>query len=222
MSLSFSIKDWSMWQADASEVAPNVKDLPMMLRRRLSRLGKIAMRVAHDIKDEKAVLLVFSSRYGESAQTIKLLLALADKEPLSPAGFSMSVHNGLAGLLSIATKNTQNHTAISAGPSSFSHGLLEAVCLLQNENTDGVLLVHYDEPLPEFYGPFHDEAFPTAGLALYLEKPNAGSLILSVSSAQGEASPEEDAISFAESVLQKNDNWSWTDSRTCWTIKNAS
>jgi hypothetical protein len=221
MSISFSVKEWSTWQANDSEQSPIVKDLPMMLRRRLSRLGKVAMRIAYNAKSEKTVPLVFSSGHGDSEQTVKLLCALANNEPVSPAGFSMSVHNSLAGLLSIATKNTQCHSAISAGRSSFCNGLMEAACLLQEDATDGVLLVHYDEPLTDFYEPYRDVTGKSAGLALLLDRAEGETLELTIGKAEGDMSEEEGAASFADLLQGKKKYWSWSDGRTYWAIKNA-
>ncbi len=224
MSLSFHVSDWSFWTPESENVdqqGPNVKDLPMMLRRRLSKLGKMAMRVAHDINLESSVPLVFSSRYGESAQTVKLLHSLAQEEPLSPAGFSMSVHNGLAGLLSIASKNTQPHTAVSAGKASFCNALLEATAQLQSSEAKGVLLVHYDEPLPEFYAPFGDETVKPQSLALYLKKGGDTSYTLSLSNRPAPASEEDAAQSFSSFMDGESASWAWSDGRTSWIVEHG-
>jgi len=46
--------------------------------------------------------------------------------------FSLGVHNALAGLLSVSTRNHGGHTALAAGIDSFGFGLMEAaVCLLE-------------------------------------------------------------------------------------------
>jgi hypothetical protein len=70
----------------------------------------------------------------------------------------MSVHNGLAGLLSIHTGNKQGHVAIAAGEDSFAYGLIEAVLHLAEEPGTPVLLIYYDAPLPAGYEPFHSRS----------------------------------------------------------------
>ncbi|WP_417797590.1 beta-ketoacyl synthase chain length factor [Terasakiella pusilla] len=237
MTLSFSVRDWAAWgpgletlqaweESDnlfedlrAEDLAPPVKDLPMMLRRRLSRLGRMMMRVSHDVDPQDQAAVVFSSRYGESAQTVTLLQSLSLSEPLSPANFSMSVHNGLAGLLSIATKNTKPHTAISAGKGSFCAGLLEACALLSSGQEGRVLLVHCDEPLSDFYEGFTDPSVKPFALALVLEAKGKEALSLSVTSGQGQGpSCEDAALGFIEHVLKAHKAWSWCDGRTSWNI----
>ncbi|HLJ62547.1 MAG TPA: beta-ketoacyl synthase chain length factor, partial [Stellaceae bacterium] len=93
---------------------------------------------------------------------------LAAEEPVSPADFSLSVHNALAGLLSIATKNPAGHTAIAAGEDSFGFGLIEAVSTLMASPEEKVLLVFFDEPLPAEYATFRDRDETSLALALVL------------------------------------------------------
>lgn len=222
MTISFCVSEIAVWTpGDDSENGPDVKDLPMMLRRRLSHLGKMAMRVAHDIEDRSKASLVFSSRYGESAQTVKLLQSLALKEPLSPAGFSMSVHNGLAGLLSITSKNKMPHSAISAGEASFCNALMEACAQLACQPDVPVLLVHYDEPLPDFYDPFADPNVTPVAVAMLLEKSNGTDHTYGVSSTKAGKSSQDAALSFVEYLSMKKQSWSWTDGRTEWTCQHA-
>lgn len=237
MSLNFTLKSWSAWSpgldnhADWSSWAhisqrkisdvenPGVKDLPMMLRRRLSPLGRMAMRVAHDVKLDETPHLVFSSRYGETQQTLKLLQSLALNEPVSPVGFSTSVHNALAGLLSISSKNTKPHTAVSAGKASFCAALLEAICLLHDTPRDPVLLVHYDNPLPEFYAPFGDETVEPLALALLLEKGSSNaesSFSMNIAKSKVCNNTEDAALNFIRYIIGPDKNWSWSNDATEW------
>ncbi|MDV7341019.1 beta-ketoacyl synthase chain length factor [Terasakiella sp. A23] len=233
MSLSFSVTNWAAWGAgletrddwlssqplvlsDDVNASPNIKDLPMMLRRRLSHLGRMVMRVTHDLEMEDSLPLVFSSRYGESDQTVKLLESLSVKEPLSPTIFSMSVHNGLAGLFSITTRNKQPHTAISAGAASFCNGLLEACAMLQVNPEQPVLLVHYDGPLSDFYENFGDERVKPMALALRLEKTGRDPLSFAAVKNVEADSKEDAALSFMDYLLKNKKSWSWNDGRTQW------
>lgn len=164
---------WRAWAFETQDIPPSgralpdVKDLPAGLRRRLSPLGKLALRVAMDVAAEPSLPVVFSSRSGNITQTLGLLKSLAGEEPVSPTGFGMSVHNALAGTLSIITGNREPHTAIAAGRDSLCLGLMEATAMLA-EGANAVLLLHCDEPIPKFYAPFGDTTIPFAALALVL------------------------------------------------------
>jgi hypothetical protein len=243
--LSFTVSSWFAWApgldapddwerqgsnpiaADLSTV-PNVKDLPMMMRRRLSRLGRMAMRVAHDAGQRGGEgRLVFSSRYGEVALTVDLLIGLAKKEKLSPTAFSLSVHNALAGLLSIYRKNRLPHTAIAAGEESFCAGLMEAAAMLLEDSTTPVLLVHYDEPLPEFYRPYVDDSVPSLALALVLEAaPPQNEAHLDFGFCTRELCIVRDdtdpALGFIRFLAKNEKEWSWSDAdRNWWCRRNA-
>lgn len=237
MALSFSVTRWSAWapgletleeweRHDGAELAldretkPEVKELPMMLRRRLSRLGRMAMRVALDSGASRGMRLVFSSRYGEAAQTVDLLTSLSKKEGMSPTAFSMSVHNALAGLLSITQKNQHPHTAIAAGEESFCTGLMEAAALLVEDNTRPVLLVHYDEPLPEFYMPYVDENVPSLALAMVLEVRSGNGMRFDFGfspKSPEQANESQDASKSFINFLAKNElAWSWSAANRNW------
>ncbi len=233
---NFSILSWSAWapgvdtedkwrqwaQGDLSFVdgeLPDVTDIPMMLRRRLGRLGRMVMRNASDIDKCYSPHLVFSSRYGDSRQTAVLMQDLANKEPLSPAKFSVSVHNALAGLLSIQSKNDAPHTAIAAGKNSFFHALLEAQAILYEDPKREVLLIHYDEPLPEFYEPFVDIDIPAASLALLLtgvEGASGVKMELTHDAMQPLIGLEDSALTFIRFLVGELDAWHWPMGGKLW------
>jgi hypothetical protein len=139
----------------------------MMLRRRLTRTGQAAIGAAYGAGATAGMHYVFTSRHGEFQRSLRLLEALAAEQPLSPADFSLCVHNALAGLLSIATGAPAGHTAIAAGPDSLAAGLLEAAGLLACDPATPVLLVYFDDDLP---APFD----------ALLAEPAAGPLALAV------------------------------------------
>src|SRR5262249_61026398 len=90
--------------------------VPLMPRRRRTALGQ--KMIASALACGEAALTgryVLASRHGEFSRTLGILRSLAARELPSPAEFSMSVHNGLAGLLSIHSGNTRGHTALAAG-----------------------------------------------------------------------------------------------------------
>src|ERR1700677_3515966 len=110
---------------EAAEDHPQAT-LPPLLRRRVTALGKMAFKAAFDLSALEPARFIFCSRHGEFQRTLSILTTLATGEAVSPAEFSLSVHNALAGLLSIAQHNTGGHTAIAAGADSFHAGLIEA------------------------------------------------------------------------------------------------
>lgn len=118
---------------------------------------------------------VLASRHGEFARTLTILAALSADELPSPADFSMSVHNSLAGLLSIHTGNVLGHTAVAAGIDTFGFGLMEAVASLADQPDQPVLLFFGDEPLPGEFASFGegDGELPLV-LALALRIPATG------------------------------------------------
>src|SRR6202040_2382166 len=118
---------------------------------------------------------VLASRHGEFSRTLRILESLAALELPSPAEFSMSVHNALAGLLSIHFGNMRGHTALAAGVDTFGFGLMEAAACLAEQPQEPVLLIFGDEPLSREYATFGtDDAGLPFVIALALRIPGAG------------------------------------------------
>jgi hypothetical protein len=139
-----------------------VSFLPALLRRRLDRVGRMALHVAwHCAEGHSELPLVFASRHGSLTRTVELLDSLDQGEPLSPASFSLSVHNSTAGLFSIARADRSPATALAAGTATLAAALLEGVGIL-TEGADAVLVVYADEtPLPKYkvYMQVHEPVF---------------------------------------------------------------
>jgi len=153
--------------------------VPAMRWRRMSLLTKMALQAAHDCLDglDVSVLTVFSSRHGEIIQTMGLLQSVAEKELLSPAAFSMSVHNISAGLQSILTKNILSSTTLSAGKDSFCQAVIEAYSRSIQSGGEDVLLIYSDARLPKMFAAHGDEEMVDHALAL-LVCANKGRLII--------------------------------------------
>lgn len=143
--------------------------LPASLRRRISPIGRKVLEAAWATLPDDGVMprLILSSRHGEYDRTLGLLSELAHSGEVSPAEFSLSVHHALAGLLSIATNNSAGHAAISAGPETFACAMLEAAACL-GESDEPVLLMHFDEVLPEIYATVAGETQAEKAVALAL------------------------------------------------------
>lgn len=136
--------------------------------------------------------MVFCSAHGEACRSADLLQTLATNEPLSPASFSLSVHNAAAGLFSIARAEKSNHIALSAREFSVEHAVIEA-CGLLADGEDAVLLVAYDCPLPAVYSDFRDTDEQPYAWAWLIEAPRQEAVTLAWSGIpEGETLPAED------------------------------
>lgn len=164
--------DWEAWHAgrlailEDEQTSPAVPEIPVMMRRRLSRLGRMAGRVAYDAGGLDDAVIVYCSRYGDNVLTLSLLDDIVAGELPSPAGFSMAVHNSLAGLLSIVAGNRLAHTAVAAGTESLAAGLLEAALTMADRPEGRVLVLYCHEPLAPIYRKFRDPGECSVALAL--------------------------------------------------------
>src|SRR5271170_706359 len=172
-----SREQWLAW-ARGLAVKPetgSLMTLPPLLRRRVTALGQMAFRASFDLSARRPARFIFCSRHGEFERTLSILMALAANEGVSPAEFSLSVHNALAGLLSIARRNKAGHTTIAAGADSFRSGLIEAAACLMEYPEEPVLLVYTDESLPEPYSELGEGGETCVALALLLTAPRPNS-----------------------------------------------
>lgn len=179
--IGFSVKEWSAWapglvERDAwhawaaapwvpqGDETPALAEVPAMQRRRIERLGRMAIQTAFWCQqaDDRGVPLVFASRHGDVARSMELLEALAAAEPPSPTTFGLSVHNAIAALYSILRRERGNYIALAGGMATVETACIEAAALLA-DGAPEVVLVVYDAPLPEVYASFADE--PDAGFA---------------------------------------------------------
>lgn len=137
--------------APAPEAQPDVGFLPSLLRRRLDRPGRMALYTAWRCAEGlDSVQFVFASRHGALNRTVELLTALAKNEVLSPTVFSLSVHNSVAGLFSIARGDRSAATAMAAGEDSLGLCILEGANMVA-EGTERVLITYADDLAPDPY-----------------------------------------------------------------------
>ena len=185
--LSFSLQAWSAWSPDLTtpaawadwaatdtrqtqSIEPAVAAMPAMLRRRAQRLGRMALETLYDPATAVSAdyPIVFASRYGEVQRSTALLQELAENGAVSPQSFSMSVHNAIAGLYTIATTQAANVVALAAGTQTACGGLVEALMLLA-DGAPGVRLLFCDEPLPSVYDRYGETATPAFACLLVLQ-----------------------------------------------------
>jgi hypothetical protein len=174
--VSFAVLDWAAWAPGLCEraawtawarapflphgdAAPLLTEVPAMQRRRVDRLGRMAVQTAYwcpgQAGDDSAPIL-FASRHGDVARSVTLLNALAAHEALSPTAFGLSVHNAIAAFYSIVTGARGNYVVLASGRSTAEAACIEAAGLLA-EGAPEVKLVCYDAPLPEDFAAYIDE-----------------------------------------------------------------
>lgn len=183
MHYNFIVSQWGSWpplQEDKNAAAFCDKALlasvPKMLKRRLTPLAKMVFCAANQCITENCPMsVVFSSTHGELAKSFAMMEMIEAGEDISPAAFSLSVHNAIAGLFSIAYNNTLASTVVAPGEEGIAAAFIEAIGLLE-EGEDQVLLVFYDEPLVDFYpsAPFNLSSEESSAVALRITKYGTG------------------------------------------------
>jgi hypothetical protein len=183
----FVLNGWSVWMQDSddretSEGQPssNLAEIPGFIpklqQRRLSPLARAVFNaIGQCIEPGETLPTVFSSAHGEVGKSLEMLKAIQAGEELSPTAFSLSVHNAIAGLYSIAYRNQQEITVIAPGREAIAPAFVEALGMLQ-EGADEVLVVLYDEPIAGFYpvAPFALNGDSTCALAMRLALAGKG------------------------------------------------
>jgi len=179
MALSCVVENWGVCEGAPRNVDEATKKmlakLPRLLRRRLTPLARTVFTAIDQCALETYDMpLVFSSTHGELAKSFNMMRQIEAGEEISPTHFSLSVHNAIAGLFSMAFNNQQQCSVIAPGMEGIAPGFIEALGLLQ-EGYAQVLLVFYDEPLVPFYPaePFRLSADEMA-LALCLSADGKG------------------------------------------------
>ena len=165
---------WVRWLENAAlpldEALIDVSFLPAMQRRRLTSLAKMVFHVAWPLaKETGSQPFIFSSRHGENRRNLELLTDVAKGAPLSPASFSLSVHNAITGLWSIYRQQTAEMIALASYSDSLEVAVVEAVALL-DQGYESVLVVIAEDEQPELYKPYiKDVPYPYA-IALEIVK----------------------------------------------------
>ncbi len=162
------IEKWAAWQATPEAPRPDVSFVPPLARRRLTGVERAALAVARavypDPPPEEGLPVVFASRWGEIGTTIDLMRQFHADGEMSPAGFSVSVHNAAPGAFSLFTRNRAGYTAIAARRQTLASGFLEA--LVQRTRT---LFVYAEEATPAFYRPAFGSAQEALAVAVRLD-----------------------------------------------------
>ncbi|MBI2380633.1 MAG: beta-ketoacyl synthase chain length factor [Gammaproteobacteria bacterium] len=210
-------EDWAVWasggKTSEGETKPDLPFVDAMTRRRLSPLSRMSLWAAHQaLGGRTGIASVFASRHGELPRSAELLAQLAAGEPLSPMGFSLSVHNTASGLHSIVARDTAPSTAIAGGADSLTAGLLEALGRLAENPAAPVLLVYGDDRMPEVYGEFDSAKLMPHALALLLSSGDTHRLSLETG-AIGEAERECQSLELLRTLAcggaARLGDWRW-------------
>lgn len=184
---------WADWARapwlPAGEGVPALAEMPAMQRRRLERLGRMALQVAWQVQPEAgdAVPLVFASRHGDITRTFGMLQGLARAEPLSPTHFGLSTHNAIVAQYSIARGFGGNYLAVAGGMESAEAAVTEALGLLA-DGAPEVIVVQGDDLVPADYAGYRDEPEAPYAWAWRLRRAGPGEAALSLS-ASGQGAP---------------------------------
>ena len=175
--------DWQAWFRDPvppdAAFVPDNATVPAALRRRLAPLGRAALSVAAAVRPDSPCPMVFLSRHGELRQTAELLTQLATEGAVSPMGFSLSVHNAIAGIYGIAHADRVATTCIAANEDLAESGVVEALGWLSS-GCEHVMLVCAEDPVPHPYAGDADEATFRHAWACRLAAGREGDLSLEV------------------------------------------
>ncbi|TFH47160.1 MAG: hypothetical protein E4H01_08735, partial [Lysobacterales bacterium] len=139
-------------------------------RRRLSPLSRIVVDTYHRANGRPTEGLqipsVFCCTYGEHMRNTDLILAISANRDLSPTAFSLSVHNALAGLISIFYGNEAPCLTMAANRSGVSVAFFEACSMLTEASK--LSLTIYDGPVHESYRDAVADSNNTAAITLIL------------------------------------------------------
>jgi hypothetical protein len=204
------IKRWSAWSVprtgteavQGAIASPDVGYVEPMLRRRISSLGKMGLKVAHDcVASTGEVRLVFASRHGELRRTTEILQDLVHGQPVSPTAFSLSVLNAMAGVFGIVRHDRSATIAVSAGMETLSYGLLEAYAQFAANPAEPVLFVYAHEARDPIYGPLDECGAAPLALAILLEEGATQWLHCDASTAAALPGTALSAVSQADALL---------------------
>ncbi|EEY99481.1 3-oxoacyl-(acyl-carrier-protein) synthase [Vibrio sp. RC586] len=162
-------KEWAVTDRYPDDLECSFHHIPAMMRRRMSEVSKHAVQTASELLNQTRVdYLVFSSRHGELHRSNILIKEILLGQEASPMAFSQTVHNTAAGLTTIATQKAIPLTSISAGENTFHSALIEAYGFLQQNPGAKVLLLDFDETLPEDYQQYEYQTYRAYALGLIL------------------------------------------------------
>lgn len=147
-------RSWRTQTAVPDAQKPVGQALDRVNRRRAGQLGRALADTAAEAMamagvDPTTVPVIVGSSIGEATTMIGLLDQMwRNPQPMSPADFTVSVHNAASGLISIANKNRGMTTSLAADENTPAAALLEGIGMVVVHGGP-VLIACGDEPAPE-------------------------------------------------------------------------
>lgn len=193
------IEDWLAWTADPDfQIRPgHALDeriaepvLPRLLRRRLNATGRAACEAVGVLDDGNNQPLIHASRHGDVCSSLEMLQALASGEPVSPASFSMSVHNAVLGVYSIARQHHGPTLALGASGHEFDALIDEAQGYLASGHSS-VIAVFSEGDVPLDYQPYTQSPACPCVVALKLSSQTGRQLQCTPASSPARPTPLE-------------------------------
>jgi hypothetical protein len=214
-------KDWLAWAKNPfipnGEDKPKVEGMQPINRRRLKRLGSMALETVYGLSETNAPI-IFCSKIGESERCFELLKELTETCAISPQSFSLAVHNAIPSLYTIDKKMNSNVLAISSEAGVFS-AIIEALGLFSC-GEQSVRIIVAEEAVPSEYKQYCDFTGETFAYALDLI-PH-GDISLSFSSAEALSKESSDLSSSLETfqfLLSEDASYQRVIGKTSWNLK---
>ena len=223
------IKSWAMWMPpkhnDDTSLLPELKQVPAMTRRRLSKLTKLAFDVAlqtAEQQDNHSLPTIFASRHGDLHKTLMLLQQLGNGEELSPSQFALSVHNAISGQFSIYSQNQADSNAIAAGADSLHYAVLDAAARFRAEpKLNQQLVVYADEAIPEPYQAFCQDPSTSVALALLLHRTQGQPVHFTMCADNDTEAEPDQAIKFSAFLQQQSNQLTLSGNTRRWQWRRA-
>lgn len=161
---------WQAWARDPTPrigtETPPLSEVPPMTRRRIEKLSRLVFQVAQWVQGERrGTPLVFASRHGAATRVFELMISHARNEPISPMGFTLSVHNAVGSQYSVTRGDVADIVAVGNGLFTAEAGVIEAVTLAPE-----TVLIVYDGSPHELLAPFFPEAASDFAFALHVKR----------------------------------------------------
>ena len=212
--------DWQTWSKTTQwpeDTTTNFKAIPPMMRRRMSLQSKLAVQTALTLLEDNDIhFLVFASRHGELHRTATLIQSILEGEDASPMAFSQSVHNTAAGLTTIAAKAPIPLSSIASGVDTFHSALIEAYLYLSQYPEHKVMVIDFDQPLPELYKEYETQVYSDYALGLVLSQGSAYSLNRETSNIESQETPLPQGLLFLQHYLNNQSSWQISGKRQTW------
>lgn len=170
------LEDWVAWSATPSAAFHSatgtlaelpVKALPPLLKRRLSKLGGACCALLDHLIPEADLPVVHASRHGDLRTSLALLSDIKTNGQPSPGKFSVSVHNAILGVYSIASGNRSTMQALAACGNEFEAAIIDALGYL-HEGYPAVVVLFSEEAIPALLADQISEPTQPCALALRL------------------------------------------------------